>query len=284
MPPGCRTTLGQANELGRNAIPNQVWYFNGKPVTGPKHIALGRRNGYTCFANHLTQVLGTKTYLCDFMDWVDESQPEESLFFFIQTAERIDIYLRDIPQEDLHKATVGVGRRVQFRRQLRIAYMTSWEINQVFHNGHASKTYWHVPNELTCEEVHRALGGEVPFERIVQCGIESGETLGAREMPFRQITQYYQLMGFQGLCVLLRRLEKVSWMRKLSFLDSYGTLLIRVRGQVTDRYTGIVEVTVHHDGVYIVQVYNANGHVVDWNRNVDRRSLGRILVSLIRKG
>jgi len=51
------------------------WRFNGSPAADRKFIALGRRKWSSAFANNQTQVLGTKVYLCGFMDWIDEKIP-----------------------------------------------------------------------------------------------------------------------------------------------------------------------------------------------------------------
>ena len=261
-----------------------TWYFAGIPVTGPKFIALGRRNWYTAFANQLTKALGTKVYLCDFMDWIDETRPEDSLYFFIRSSDRIDIHLKDIPKEDLQRATVGVGRRVFSRQELRIHHMTGWEINQVFHDGHTNKTYWHTGGSMSMEEAYNAMGKKVPIDRIIESRLANEDFMGATRMSSEEILRHYKEAEVPPLENLLRKVIAKSWSSKLTFYESYGSLIIAVHGYKTNRYTGMLEISVHHQYIFIVQVYDSQNQVTFWDRNVDAQQVGRMLIELIKKG
>ena len=260
-----------------------AWYFAGKPVTGPRFIALGRRNWYTSFANQLTKQLGTKVYLCDFMDWIDESRPEKSLYFFIDTSERIDVNLKGIPTEDLKRATVGAGRNVYNRGELRLPYMTGWEINQLFHRGHIAKTYWHTCGSMTTEEAYRAMGRKVPIDRILDTSLNKQEYLGSTRMTAEMILSKYRQEGIKSIENLLKKIMMKSWSKNLIFCDSSGTLILAVHGQKTNEYTGMLEISVHHEDVFIVQVYDSDNRVTLWNRNSDIQAIGRILIALMSK-
>lgn len=262
---------------------SDAWYFGGIPVSGPKYIALGRRAWYSAFANHLTRQLQTKVYLCDFMDWVAEVDPEESLYFFIRSAERIDVHLKAIPTEDLRRATVGIGRSTANRAELRLSHMTGWEINQLFHHGHLDKAYWHTSDSMTASAAHAAMSGKVPRERILVGPNGLDNSLGARSMAPEELLAYYRDAGFVELQTLLIRMLAVSWARHLAFLDGYGTLVVIVHGQRSGRQTGALEISVHHKDLFIVQVHGSDGRVETWDRNVDARRLGTMVFDLIRR-
>ena len=271
-------------QLDQDMENSNTWYFAGKPVVGSKYIALGRRDWYTGFANRLTRELGTKVYLCDFMDWVDESRPEKSLYFFIETSERIDVNLKGIPKEDLQRATVGARISVYNREMLRVPYMTGWEINQLFYKGHRIKTYWHTSGSMSAEEAYNAMGRKVPITNILDASLSNEEYLGSVKMPIELILQKYKQEEISPLEKLLRTIAATSWSSKLEFCDSYGTLIIVVHGPMNSQYTGMLEISVHHDEIFIVQVYDSSNHVLFWDRNVDMQSIGRRLIGLIRKG
>ena len=103
-------------------------------------------------------------------------------------------------------------------------------------------------------------------------------------MAAQEILEYYKAGEIPPLERLIQRLLEISWIKKLQFFESCGTLMIGVHGQTTNRYTGTVEISVHHNGIYIVQVYDAKNRVLFWDRNVDIQRIGRILIELIKKG
>ena len=221
--------------------------------------------------------------MCDFMDWIDESRPEKSLYFFIETSERIDVNLMGIPKDDLQRATVGVGRSVYNRSELRLPYMTGWEINQLFHRGHIAKTYWHTSGSMTIEEAHISMGRKVPIAKIKDTPLNNEQYLGSIPMCPELILSKYRQAGIKSIETLLQKIMVKPWSKNLVFCDSFGTLILGVHGQNKKKYAGIVEISIHHENVFIVQVYDSDNRVTLWNRSSDMQEIGRILVSLMSK-
>ena len=143
------------------------WYMKGQKIEDPKYLALGRSSYYVAFMARLSKQLGTPVYQSDFMDWIDPAHPDVSLLYFIKTAERIDISLEGITPEQLRAATSDASGAAENRSQTRFPYMTSWEMNQVYHGGFLNKAYWHTSNgAMSKADASRALGTVVPVERI----------------------------------------------------------------------------------------------------------------------
>jgi hypothetical protein len=258
------------------------WRFNGRPAAGRKFIALGRREWYSAFANNQTQVLGTKVYLCDFMDWIDEKNPERSLYYFIDSAERIDVCLKGILQSDLDRATVGIGKSAS-RQELRLPHMTGWEINQLFHRGYLGKTYWHVADGMTPDQAFQAMGRRVPKERITAITDADDAHLAARSLSAERIIGYYEESHFVELASLLKQILTRSWGKYLKFYDGYGTLVVEVTSKGLQTATGIMEITGHHEGVFIVQVHDHAKPKAFWDRNMDTKTVGNFLIDLLKK-
>ena len=261
------------NELGE-------WFSNGIPAAGRKFIALGRRKWYSAFANTQTRVLGTNVYLCDFMDWIDEIDPERSLYYFIDSAERIDVCLKGILPSDLERATVGIGKSAS-RFELHVPHMTGWEINQLFHRGHLGKTHWHVADDMTLDQAFYAMGKQVPRDRITVFADADDAYLSARSLPVERILGHYQEAQFVELSRLLKQILTRPWGKYLKFYDGYGTLV--VTSEDFQKVAGIMEITAHHEGVFIVQVHDHSKPNAFWDRNMDSKTLGNLLIDLLKK-
>jgi hypothetical protein len=260
------------------------WHFGGLRVLGPKFAALGRRNWYSGFANYLTGSLGKKVYLLDFMDWIDENDPQGSLLYFIRTADRIDVHLKGITKEDLHHATAGFGRRAAGPGELMLPYMTSWEINRLFHDGYVGKAHWHVSDAMGREEAFEALGGAVSLERIHDSPKTFPVDLGARRMSAETLQDLYRNKGLVELQKLIGRIQTSPYAQHLRFYESWGTLVVEVYGKQKDQRTGVLEVSVHHRNSFIVQAHDGNGQVTIWDRNTDTDRLEGMIIELVGKG
>ncbi len=146
-----------------------AWFHsNGEAVARPWFVALGRHQWYVPFAESLARRYGSEVYLLDFMVWPDMDDPQDSLLWFIKTAERIDVNLRGITPEDLRRATSGAGGSKVSRQELGIGYMTSWEMNRVFCDDYLGITWWHTGGSMSASQAYEALGGCVARERIVE--------------------------------------------------------------------------------------------------------------------
>lgn len=144
------------------------WYLNLQAVTGPRYLAIGRSTYYIPFLQRLAFELGTPVYQSDYMEWLKPLHPEESLAFYLRTAERIDVNLEGVSPDDLTEATIGIGRRVDERFELPRPFMTSWEINQLYYTDLVIPVFWHTGGAMAHAEAYAILGARVPKERIIE--------------------------------------------------------------------------------------------------------------------
>ena len=143
------------------------WKRNtGEIVPLPYYISIGRREWYWHFALEISSKLGSESYLLDFLLFPFPSDSHANLYFFIESADRIDIHLKGISFEQL-KHSAQRGYCVKRRADLGwCPYMSLWEINQIVYRDLLDRSYWHVSNSLSIDEAHEALGGKVPLERL----------------------------------------------------------------------------------------------------------------------
>lgn len=145
-----------------------AWFLAGQEVAGPKYLAIGRSTYYIPFLKRIAVELGAPVFQSDFLDWVEPTHPHASLLFCIRTAERIDVNLEGVSLEDLHAATVGAGALAQERGGPGLAYMTSWEINQLYYNPPDVPVFWHTGGSMTHEQAWDVLRQRIHKEYIVE--------------------------------------------------------------------------------------------------------------------
>ncbi len=139
--------------------------IGGEIVYPPYYISLGRREWYVPFSKIISKILGKESYLLDFLQF-KYSDPHSSLFYFINGADRIDIYLKGISYDQL-KHSAQRGYCVKNRIDLGwCPYMSLWEINQIIYKHLQEKCYWYVSDEMLIEEAFEALGNQVKLNRI----------------------------------------------------------------------------------------------------------------------
>lgn len=137
---------------------------SGEAVYGP--TSLHRNLGRTCkTAVHIAQER--------FRRWTGRGKPEVELESQLlgsseASAERIDVNLEGISARDLNEATAGAGGSASTRTELRLRYMTSWEMNQIYFGRYLSHTFWHTGSSMTAAEASAVLGDRVPRERIIE--------------------------------------------------------------------------------------------------------------------
>ena len=144
-----------------------LWKRNtGEIVPRPYYISIGRREWYWHFAKEMFSRLGSESHLLDLLLFPYPSDPHASLFFFIETAVRIDIHLKGISFDQL-KHSAQRGYCVKTRADLGwCPYMSLWEINQIVYRQLLDKCYWHVSNSMSIDEAYEALGKKVSLSRI----------------------------------------------------------------------------------------------------------------------
>ena len=91
----------------------------------------------------------------------------QSLLYYIESADRIDINLEGVEPGHLHQATVGLGRLAKVLSEIEAPYTTAWEINQVFHKGLLDRAWFHTGRAMTRWRAFRAMGCKVPLCRIL---------------------------------------------------------------------------------------------------------------------
>ena len=143
------------------------WEKNtGETAAPPHYISIGRREWYWHFALEISSMLGSESYLLDFLLFPYPSDSHRSLFYFIENAERIDVHLKGITFEQL-KHSAQRGYRVRNRADLGwYPYMSLWEINQIIYGNLLDRSYWHVSNSMSIDKAQEGLGAKVPLARL----------------------------------------------------------------------------------------------------------------------
>jgi hypothetical protein len=145
------------------------WFEDGhnydfRPAT-TRRIVLGRHEFYVQIADFLFEQYGMRSYLLDFMAHLEDGL--ETLLFYIESAERIDINLEGVKPGHLRQATIGIGKLASHLREIEAPHATGWEINQVFHKGLIEKTWFHTGSAMSRRQAYRAMGKRVPMQRIL---------------------------------------------------------------------------------------------------------------------
>ena len=148
--------------LIRDMEQNGAWYQDGERIDAPRFIALGRREWYVDFAEKMTRTLGVKVWLLDFMNWISDN-PYKSLLYYIKSATRIDVSLKGITYDDLVSVTKDCKGLLG---EVRLKYMTLWEINQLYFRDILDNTYWHSSDTISKIEIYEALKSKVKSEKI----------------------------------------------------------------------------------------------------------------------
>jgi hypothetical protein len=137
--------------------------YNFRPAT-TKNIILGRYQFYIQFADFMNQRYGIRSYLLNFMTRYEDGL--QSLLFYIESAERIDINLEGVNRRHLGQATIGLGRLANHMSEIEAPYATAWEINQVFYRNHLKRTWFHTGREMSRRQAFLSMGRVVSRDRI----------------------------------------------------------------------------------------------------------------------
>jgi hypothetical protein len=130
-----------------------------------RRIVLGRYQFYVQFADFLYEKHGVCSYLLDYMARFEDGL--DSLLFYIESAERIDINLEGIRPWQLWQATVGLGKVAERLEEIKAPFTTAWEINQVFHKHLIDRTWFHTGRSMTRFQAFLGMGFAVPLNRIL---------------------------------------------------------------------------------------------------------------------
>lgn len=159
------------DEVQRLMKESRIWFEDGHNYNfkeaNNKKIALGRIQFYLQFADFLFEEYGERFYLLDYMARIEVENGQESLLYYITSADQIEINLEGVSLKHLKKATIGLGRLAKDKYEIGATYTTAWEINQVFHRRLIDKTTFHTGSRLSRFFVFMAMGGIVPLKRIV---------------------------------------------------------------------------------------------------------------------
>jgi hypothetical protein len=107
----------------------------------------------------LSVELNTPVYHTDYLDWPEPANERASAEFFVDTAERIDIDLRDVSFSELYEAMQTSGSK---------GSVELTQIARAHREENVGKTFWHFPRGAGREYVETILGGRVPLERIIE--------------------------------------------------------------------------------------------------------------------
>lgn len=143
------------------------WFLAGRLVEGPKYLAVGLGDYYIPFLRRLTAELGAPVYQSGYMDWPDPGDPQESLGFYLRTAQRIDVNLEGMSAESLKSATAESGG-LSGKRPIRPSAVTSWEIGRLYRDCPDAPVFWHTGGSMTHDEAFAILGARVACEFIVE--------------------------------------------------------------------------------------------------------------------
>jgi hypothetical protein len=164
------STYGERLDGTRRIMQTEgTWFEDGhnydfRPAT-TKNIALGRYQFYVQFADFLYEQNGKRSYLLDYMTRYEDGL--QSLLFYIESAERIDINLEGVEPNHLRQATIGLGRLAKSLSEIEAPHTTAWEINQVFHKKLLDRTWFHTGRTMTRWQAFKAMGFQVPLSRIL---------------------------------------------------------------------------------------------------------------------
>ena len=136
-------------------------------MDGPKYLALGRNEHYTPVVCRLTANPGDPVYQSGYMEWPDPGDPEESLGFYLRTAQRIDVNLEGMSAESLKSATTESGG-ISGKGSIRPPDMTCWEIGRLYRDCPDVPVFWHTGGSMTHDEAFAILGAKVGREFIVE--------------------------------------------------------------------------------------------------------------------
>ena len=166
--PGCRMGMRARERMVAEMRATGAWYLVGQRIDRPKYLAIGRSKYYIAFLQRLAVELGAPVYQSDFMEWIDPAHPEISLMYYLKSAQRIDVNLEGVSPNDLRGATIEAGRAKANRSELRIRYMTSWEINQLYYSDRGVPVFWHTGGSMSLDEAYDIIGARVPREAICE--------------------------------------------------------------------------------------------------------------------
>jgi hypothetical protein len=134
-------------------------------ISTKRHLAIGRSTYYDEFINARSRALHYEVFQSDYLVWINPRDPYESLLYYINTAECIDVNLQGVPGESIALAvehrTAAASRRI-----LKSPFMTVWEINQILFSPNLNKTMWFVHDDQNLAEVRQALESLVEVDKI----------------------------------------------------------------------------------------------------------------------
>lgn len=158
------------DEVQRKMKTEHLWFEDGHNYyfrsATHKKIILGRCYYYVQFSDFMYEKYNQRYYLLDFMTRLEGLNGQDSLLYFIEEAEEIQINLEGVSRKHLKKATIGLNRLTSDKGEIGADYTTAWEINQVFHKGLLNITWFHTGSSMTKRQAYNAMGRRVPIERI----------------------------------------------------------------------------------------------------------------------
>lgn len=134
-------------------------------IRDKKHLAIGRSTFYDEFIKNKKIEYGHNLYQSDYLVWINPSNPLESLNFYLDTAQCIDVNLQGLSYDDI-KIAINFEKAANSLNELRTKYMTIWEINQILYSKNLTKTIWNFTFKQNEDIIKNILGRLVDEEKI----------------------------------------------------------------------------------------------------------------------